>query len=339
MKIGVYNSAWGNVGNAFFACGIISLLRKLFPRYEVLEIDEPHPYMAPEKVKRCTGHVFPLFQYQKADVYVFTGPILAQIVRFDFAAIMRRIKSEGSEYAILSASASEMTPEEIKAVASFLNECPPIAFATRDESTYKKFKPLTPFCHNGICGAFLIPLIDGVAELKAHRQFFISSFYKNPEPNFSVRKGERVTVDTLLVKPRRPLLRGVRYGWARHFEFLRKYPASINEMDIVRVHQGFNPAMKLFNYAQPNSFVSYNPRCYLSAYKGCEFVISDRVHACAAALAYGHPARLLDVNDRMGIFTRMGIERDANGVMYPLATDMYLANIDAFSHYVTSVLG
>ena len=40
MKIGVYNSAWGNVGNAFFAYGIISLLRKLFPRYEILELDE-----------------------------------------------------------------------------------------------------------------------------------------------------------------------------------------------------------------------------------------------------------------------------------------------------------
>lgn len=338
MKIGVFNSAWGNVGNAFFAYGIISLLRKLFPQHEMLELDEPHPYMAPSRAKKCAEHVFPLFQYQEADVYVFSGPILAQIVRFDFARIMREIKASGKEYMILSASASEMSAEEIKAVASVLNECPPLAFATRDEATCEKFKPLTPFCHNGICGAFLIPFIDGVADVKSKRTYFVSSFYKTPEPYFSVAEDRPLSVDSLVVKPRKSLLRGVPLAYARHFEFLRKYPSCLGGMDIVRVHQGFNPAMKLFNYALPNSFVSYNPRSYLSVYKGCEFVVSDRVHACAAALAYGHPARLLDVNDRMGIFARMGIKREASGVMRPLGAEQYKAVVDEFSQYLLQVL-
>lgn len=337
MKIGVFNSAWGNVGNAFFAYGIISLLRKLFPQHEILELDEPHPYMAPSRVKKCREHVFPLFQHQEADVYVFSGPILAQVVRFDFTRIMRGIKAAGKEYVILSASASEMTAEEIKAVAAFLNECPPLAFATRDEATYEKFKSLVPFCHNGICGAFLIPLIDGVAEVKT-KPYFVSSFYKNPEPIFSVSDGQEVTVDSLVVKPRKSFLRGFPLTYARHFEIFRKYPSALHGVDIVRVHQGFNPAMKLFNYAQPNSFVSYNPRCYLSVYKGCEFVVSDRVHACAAALAYGHPARLLDINDRMGIFARMGIARSENGVMYPLGADKYKEIIGGFAQYLKDVL-
>ena len=339
MKIGVFNSAWGNVGNAFFAYGIISLLRKLFPRHEILELDEPHPYMVPSRIKKCKEHVFPLSQYQDADVYVFSGPILAQIVRFDFARIMREIKASGKEYMILSASASEMSAEEIKAAAAVLNECPPLAFATRDEPTYEKFKPQVSFCHNGICGAFLIPLIDGVAEVKANRPYFVSSFYKKPEPYYFAPEGERVTVDSLIVKPRRPLLRVVNYRYARHLEFLRSgYPSEINGMDIVRVHQGFNPAMKLFNYAHPNSFVSYNPRCYLSVYKGCEFVVSDRVHACAAALAYGHPARLLDTNDRIGIFARMGIVRDENGIMRPLSHEKYSAKLGEFSDWLKGLL-
>ena len=95
--------------------------------------------------------------------------------------------------------------------------------------------------------------------------------------------------------------------------------------------------MSYFNYAQPNSFVSYNPRSYLSVYKGCEFVVSDRVHACAAALAYGHPARLLDINDRMGIFARMGISRDADGVMRPLDRNQYEETVAEYAGYLQRV--
>lgn len=340
MKIGVYNSAWGNMGNAFFALGLISLLRKIVPQHTILELDEPHPYMATTFVKKCRKNVFPLASLQEADIYVFTGPILAQIVRphFGFDALIQHIKDRGREYMILSASASEMSDEEVKRCAEVLRKTPPIAFATRDEQTYAKFKNHVSFCHNGICCAFLIPFIEGVADVTASRPYFISSFYKKPEPYFSMSDNSKVTVDSLQVHPRQYLLKYLRTSFARHFEFLRNYPSSLNGVDIVRVHQGFNPAMSLFNYAQPNSFVSYNPRSYLSVYKGCEFVVSDRVHACAAALAYGHPARLLDVNDRMGIFARMGITRDENGVMLPLSLAQYEERVSEFAEYLKKKL-
>lgn len=340
MKIGVYNAAWGNVGNAFFATGLISLLRKEFPQHTVYELDEPHAYLAPTWNRRSRGHVFPLASIQEADVYVFTGPILAQIVRphFGFDLLIKRIKEAGHEYMILSASASEMTDEEVRACAEVLLQFPPLAFATRDEQTYERFRSLVPSCHNGICCAFLIPFIDGVADVKRDRPYFISSFYKRPEPYFSVPKGLEVSADTLKISPRKYLFGCIGRRWARHLEFLRAYPSSLNGVDIVRVHQGFNPATSLFNYAQPNSFVSYNPRSYLSVYKGCEFVVFDRVHACAAALAYGHPARLLDINDRMGIFARMGISRDSNGVMRPLARIQYEKVVAEYVAYLRRVL-
>ena len=340
MKIGVFNSAWGNMGNAFFSYGLISLLRKLYPESDVQELDEPYPYVAPVGNLRLRGHAFSLAEIQEADVYVFSGPILAQILRpnFGFSTLIQKILEGGKKYMVLSASASEMGVDEIQKTADFLNANPPLAFATRDEPTYEKFKDLTPFCHNGICGAFLIPLIKGVADVKPIRPYFISSFYKKPEPVFSIEGEGQVSVDALRIDFRKPFLRGVRFGYARHFEFLRNYPSRLNGVDIVRVHQGFNPAMKLFNYAQPNSFVSFNPLSYLSVYKGCEFVVSDRVHACAAALAYGHPARLLDENDRMGIFARMGIVRDERGIMRPLGREDYQAIIKDFSQYLKQVL-
>lgn len=339
MKLGVFNSAWGNVGNAFFAYGLISFIRRNFPQHEVLELDEPHPYLVPQDKHRLLQNVFNLSAIQDVDVYVFSGPILAQIVRFGFASLIRSIKAAGKEYMILSSSASEMSADEIKVVADVLNEFRPLAFATRDEETYRKFKDLTPFCFNGICGAFLIPFIDGVADVKARRPYFISSFYKKVEPFFSVKDGDTVSVDSVRIVDRKPLFGMLPLRYSRHFEWLRNsYPDSLNGVDIVRVHQGFNPAMCYFNYAQPNSFVSYNPRSYLSIYKGCEFVISDRVHACAAALAYGHPARLLDVNDRIGIFARMGISRDDKGIMRPLASRTYDKIVSEYSEYLKRIV-
>lgn len=341
MRIGVYNSAWMNMGNAFFALGLISFLRKKFPQHTVLELDEPYPYMAPTRIGKCRGHVFPLASLQEVDVYVFSGPILAQISRpqFGFASLIQQIKSEGREYMILSASASEMSEEEVRICSDILLKHPPLAFATRDIPTYERFKKFVPFCHNGICCAFLIPFIDGVADVKSCRPYFVSSFYKTPEPHFALlREGARVSAETLQVRPRKYLFRMLPRRFARHFEFLRDYPSSLGGLDVVRVHQGFNPAMRLFNYAQPNSFVSHNPRSYLSVYKGCEFVISDRVHACAAALAYGHAARLLDVNDRMGIFARMGIRRDGKGVMRPLPKERYDQLVMEYADYLGEVL-
>lgn len=207
MNIGVFNSAWGNMGNSFFALGLVSLLRKLFPQHSVLELDEPHPILAPRRVKRLRENVFPLAQSQEADVYVFTGPILAQIVRpsFNFAALIKKIKDEGKQYMVLSASASEMNESEVRACSEVFDRYPPLAFATRDEQTYEKFKSIVPSCHNGICCAFLVPLVEGVADIRRERPYFVSSFYKKPEPYFSVAANDAVRVDTLCVKPRKRL--------------------------------------------------------------------------------------------------------------------------------------
>lgn len=340
MKIGVYNSAWANMGNAFFALGLISFLRKKFPWHMVLELDEPFPYMARTRIGKFIDHAFQLASLQEADVYVFSGPILAQISRpqFGFSSLIKKIKATGREYMILSSSASEMSKDEVTVCSDILLKYPPIAFSTRDIPTYEKFKKFVPFCHNGICGAFLIPFVDGVADIIRDHPYFVSSFYKKPEPYFSIAKGGHVSVDSLSIRPRKYFLRGFPRCFARHFEFLRDYPNSLDGYDIVRVHQGFNPAVCCFNYGLPNSFVSYNPHAYLSVYKGCEFVVSDRVHACAAALAYGHPARLLDVNDRMGIFARMGIFRDSQGVMRPLNEKKYGQIVEEYASFLSRVL-
>jgi len=340
MKIGVFDSSWSNMGNAFFEMGLLAFLRKHFPQHEYFSLDDPAPPRMPAK-GTLRENVLRIAIKQDVDLYIFTGPILKKIIlpEYDFAGLIREIKRRGQNYAILSSSASEMSAEHVEAVASFLNENPPLCFATRDEETYRKFKPLVPFCNNGICCAFLIPYIDGVAPVRQARPYFISSFYKRPEPYFSISEGDQVAPGNLVLNERKPIL-PFRLGYSRHFERFRKdYAASLATHDIVRVHQGFNPTMTWFNYGAPNSFVSYNPLCYLGVYKGCDFVVSDRVHACAASLAYGHPARLVGDNDRIGIFARMGIKRDEKGVMMPLQISEYDKKVKEFRLYLDTCLG
>ena len=337
MKIGVFDSSWSNMGNAFFEMGLLGFLKKYFTKHEYFSLDDPAPPRTPRH-DRLQQNVFQIAIRQDVDLYVFTGPILKRLVlpEFDYCSLIQKIKDMGKDYAIVSASASEMTLEQIVKVSAFLNANPPICFATRDKETYDRFKPLVPFCHNGICCAFLIPFIAGVAAVKNERPYFISSFYKRPEPYFATIEGEAITVDNLCLSSRKPIL-PIRLAYSRHLErFRRDYPSSLGTHDIVRVHQGFNPDMTWYNYGMPNSFVSYNPLSYLAVYKGCDFVVSDRVHACAAALAYRHPARLLGDNDRIGIFARMGIKRSTNGVMMPMSESSYREEVEAFAGYLSN---
>ena len=340
MRVGIFDSAWGNMGNAFFEMGLLGFLKRYFKGHEYFSLDDPALPGTPRKDK-LQKNVFQIANKQDVDLYVFTGPILKRFIlpEFNYVNFLKTILAKGKKYAILSASASEMSREQIEEVAKILNENPPVCFATRDEETFHKFKPIVPFCHNGICCAFLIPFIENVAPVVNERPYFISSFYKQPEPYFSVGENEVVAVGSLQLKERKPIL-PIRLGLSRHIErFRNDYPASLSTHDIVRVHQGFNPSMTWFNYGLPNSFVSYNPLSYLAVYKGCDFVVSDRVHACAAALACGHPARLLGDNDRTGIFARMGIHRNEDGIMLPLCSQEYDMRVEEFRQYVGDVLG
>src|SRR5690606_25738694 len=86
---------------------------------------------------------------------------------------------------------------------------------------------------------------------------------------------------------------------------------------IVRLIQDLNTKFNHINFAMPNSFISFNPLSYLKVIKSSDFVISDRVHACATSLAFGNPARLMVNSPRAAIFDRIGLDYVTNnGIIY-----------------------
>lgn len=338
MKIGVVNAAWGNMGNAFFQIGLSSWLRNQFPEHEIYEIEDPHGVRPPAKYSQ---NKLPLIRMQDVDLFIFSGPILAQILRapYPIADIILELKDNKKKYALVSVSSAEMSSNEVERTAEFLNKYPPVLFLTRDEQTYINFKDRCDFCENSICTAFLVRYIEGIPKVNMGQPYFISSFYLSVEPTYTTSLSLIDKSEDVEVTSRRSLLPFLRIGYTRHLEFLRKdYLSEIGGHKIVRVHQGFNPKASYFNYGQPNSFVSYNPRSYLSLYKSCKFVISDRVHSCAAALSFGHEARLLTENDRCGIFARFGLKKNKHGVINPINEDLYQKRVNELFNSFNKVL-
>ena len=77
---------------------------------------------------------------------------------------------------------------------------------------------------------------------------------------------------------------------------------------VIRTDHRFHPHFRGKIYRQPNSFVADLPHGYLNLYANAEFTLSDRVHACAVTLAYGHSAMLFAKTDRHGLLGRVGAE-------------------------------
>lgn len=258
-----------------------------------------------------------LFDYQSADVYIYSGPILPQQLLSIYANRIKQIILQQKSYALISVSGTALSQREISEIGDFLQKYPPLFFSSRDEETYNAFKPYVKNAYNGVCTAFLVDKTIDIHPFKLDKEFFISSFYTELEPIYSIPTGKSFNIENLLLERHKTMF-GLPYDFARHLNFLRKQQKEIDGHLIVRTVQNLNTKYNHVNFAMPNSFISFNPISYLNVTKSAEFVVSDRVHACAIALACGRPARFLFNTPRAGIFDRMGFNyKKNNGIMYP----------------------
>ena len=88
----------------------------------------------------------------------------------------------------------------------------------------------------------------------------------------------------------------------------KKRKSEVGNFRVVRTDHRFHPHFRGKIYRQQNSFVADLPHGYLNLYANAEFTLSDRVHACAVTLAYGHSAMLFAKTDRHGLLGRVGAE-------------------------------
>lgn len=317
MKIIVENSTWNNVGDGWYQTALYFLLKNNFPQHDIMMGDGPIRRSFRLYKKKQMSNSLNLMEYERADLHVLSGPILPSVIR-DYATMITDIKRKGEKYCMISVSGTNLNRDKQDEIGTFLKENPPMFVSTRDEETYNWLKEYVPNIYNGICTAFLVGKVIPLAEIKLPKPFFISSFYTELEPLYSLKEDSKTcSIENIEVKHRRTILH-LPYRITRHFNYLLSQQKEIGETLIVRTIQNLNTKFNHINFATPNSFISFNPVNYLSLVKASEFTISDRVHACAVSLSLGHPVRFLFNTPRAGIFDRMGFDyKSNNGIMYP----------------------
>ena len=317
MKIRVENSTWNNVGDGWYQTSLYGLLRKTFPQHQVLLGEGPIRRAFRIGNNRQLNNALNVMDYEKADIHVFSGPMISAIIR-DYSVAIKRIIAAGENYVLLSASGTGLSPSVVAEIGQFLTKYPPLLLSTRDEETYNNFKSYVPNSYNGICTAFLVDRTIELDTFELEKPFFISSFYTELEPTFSLKKkGDGVIIGNIDLEHHKTLF-GLPFKYSRHLDFLRKHQSELENHLIVRTVQNLNTRFNHINFSTPNSFISFNPVRYLEVAKSAEFTISDRVHACAISLACNHPARFLFNTPRAGIFDRLGFDYKSNGgIMHP----------------------
>lgn len=317
MKILVEDSTWNNVGDGWYQTSLFFLLKKLYPEHNVCLGEGPIRRAFRIRKRWQLDNALNLLDYESADVHVFSGPMMPSIIE-DYGEAIRTLKNRGEQYLLLSASGTGLSSSKIASIGDFLKSYPPLLFSSRDEESYRNFSPYVQNSYNGICTAFLVDKTIKLERFELSKPFFISSFYTELEPTYSILGGNEASVENVIVKHRHKIL-GLPFRLCRHFDFLRSNKQSeVGGKFVVRTVQNLNTRFNHINFSMPNSFISFNPIKYLEVVKSSEFTISDRVHACAVSLACGHPARFLFNTPRAGIFSRMGFDSSkTGGVMYP----------------------
>lgn len=316
MKIVVENSTWNNVGDGWYQTSLFFLIKKLYPNDDVVLGEGPIRRAFRIKKEYQMRNALDLMQYQKGDIHIFSGPILPSLMR-NYQEKIKEIKERKAEYAFISISGTALTKEYLNEIASFFKKYPPLFFSSRDQETYNTFSKFVANSYDGPCTAFLVNKTIPTSSFNLEKPFFISSFYTELEPFFSLEQNKDCTLENLQVHHKKTYL-GLPFKFSRHLNHLRPQQKEIGNHIIVRTIQNLNTKFNHINFAMPNSFISFNPVTYLEVTKSCEFVISDRVHACAIGLAYNKPVRFLFETPRAGIFDRMKFDYKSNeGIMYP----------------------
>ena len=317
MKIIVENSTWNNLGDGFYQNTLFNLISEIFPNAEVYCGEGPVERSFKPK-KRHIINSFKLIENQNADIHVFSGPMLKNLIKTDYYKAIKNIIESGANYALLSCSCDGLKGLELNRVREFLIKFPPIAFASRDPYTYEVFKDFVPTSYNGICTAFLVDKYLKIDTLELKEKYFVSSFYTKPEPNYSSELNQNINIKDVDVSYGKCYLPLLPWKINRHLEIYKNSISNLGELRIIRTVQGVSNKSNNYNFKYPNSFITYNPITLLSLFKGCEFTISDRVHACAVTLVFGKPARFLHKTDRAGIFDRFNLDyKNNDGFMYP----------------------
>lgn len=306
-----------NIGNAFFSLGVEYVLKHILGEENVTVVSDYQTYTT-SYGKRLYPHENQL-EYITAldvDIVIFAGPVLSKYFLPLWKEILIKLERRGVKYGFLSVGMMKMTEASTQQCITFFEKYPPFIFSSRDKKTFDTFGKYAKFSYNGICFAFFAPdyyhpckMIDG--------KHIVFNFDKISEPEITINTtGKYVLDDYNKFDVRQSgFLNKFASKTDRFSDALiymqsifpqKRMPDKIGEYIIIRTDHRFHPHFRNKIYAQKNSFCADLPYGYLNLYANAELTLSDRVHACAVTLAYGHSAMLFSKTNRVGLLERVG---------------------------------
>lgn len=343
----VENSTWNNIGDGFYQFPIYHLFESMYgDSSNVAMIDGPVKRafrLNENSKKRFKDNAFDISTVYGGDIYVISGPILGSVFLDHYAESIKRIKSNGGNYLILSSHSSlEKGSAKFQEIIDFFNDFPPLGLSTRDRYTFNLFNGLVNNCYDGICCAFYTYLLTPMPKLDESKKYITVSFYKNFEPDISIEFDGNEISDVEL-KPYKLSHYYSLWKYLRHFEFLRKMPSTYKDYEIIRPNHGIGTSFINIDFSKPNSYLSFNPLSYLSLYRGSSLTISDRVHSCVVTLAAGKPALfypkyISEKDKRPLIFERAPLTKNPENGLYKADLDAIKVEFNLFKSWIKTTL-
>ena len=337
MKVAYCTGFWcTNIGNGFFSMGVEYALKRVLGEKNVTVVSDLQTYTT-SYGKRLYVDKNQLEYISSLDVdyVVLAGPVLSRYFLGLWKDILLRLKKRGIGYIILSAGTMKLNESESNVIKDFFKECPPYALSSRDQSVYEKFDSFAKHAYNGICFSFFTPDCYSPAGLSGLSPYVVYNFDKIMEPEVCIEQQEKKNYahqfeyEGDAYKVSYPKWLTAVSAKTDRFTDALIYAASIlpakkrkDEMGcyrIIRTDHRFHPHFRRKIYQQANSFVADLPYGYLNLYANAELTLSDRVHACAVTLAFGHSAMLFAKTNRCGLLERVGAEGISD---HPVKIDM-----------------
>lgn len=316
MNIGVITGYWStNVGNAFFQLGAQHALRQVFPQANIFPVPDAPGYLLPTAGNPRNS--FDLLGELEMDYLVILGPFIRPEFEIILAPALRKLAQKGTQFLAMGVGMMSYDEGTIGSAIRIIQDLPFRLLITRDTPTFEAFHSYFPAALDGVDVAFFVSDVwTDTQKLKRSKPYVAFNFDQTPEPEFKLSDSgyDELAAD----------LNGDRY--AINFpQFRRKwsgrgfipqvlermfFPQTVAEQvagfDIIRTDHRYNPAIPRKLYTSPQTFTSDVPWPYLSIYAGAEATFSNRVHACAATLAYGRPAMLFSDTPRAHLLERAG---------------------------------
>lgn len=301
-----------NIGNAFFTAGVKYLLAEVCGESTVLS--------APSKVSggwRLRGSLnvdndIDYIQYSQCDWFVLSGPMLDRNFARTYAKTFERVFSKGrAKLILLSVGGIEYSKQEVNECRAFLTDFRPHVLFTRDAQTFENYNDLASYSHDGVCNAFFAPDYYPGYDTPDLNPYIACAFDNSREPEIAPGELVAENIDSYEGP-------SARFKQINRLQMLRNQsvPDRLGQIGIVRPNHNVMRLPAQFLMRKKNTFIAQSYEGYLNIYRNAVFTLTDRVHACVAALAYGRRARLYTDSKRAYLLKRAGAENALRKLTY-----------------------